>query len=113
MQIVGCTPQPDEAFICEVGRTMTATMRERWPAARCSSATGTRKWSAPLRHLLEESTVRVVQTPFQAPNCAGRHILPVEVVPNKPGTCVARTVFRMVPLASFLLNTYNQIPPLP
>jgi transposase InsO family protein len=27
------------------------------------------KWSAPLRHMLEESRVRVVQTPFQEPNC--------------------------------------------
>jgi transposase InsO family protein len=27
------------------------------------------KWSAPLRHMLEESRVRVVQTPVQAPNC--------------------------------------------
>jgi putative transposase len=25
--------------------------------------------SAPLRHMLEESSVRVVQTPFQVPNC--------------------------------------------
>ena len=28
-----------------------------------------RKWSAPVHRLLEESAVRVVQTPFQAPNC--------------------------------------------
>jgi transposase InsO family protein len=27
------------------------------------------KWSAPVRQLLEESKVRMVQTPFQAPNC--------------------------------------------
>ena len=26
------------------------------------------KWSAPLRHMLDESGVRVVQTPFQAPH---------------------------------------------
>jgi hypothetical protein len=26
------------------------------------------QWSAPLRQLLEESKVRVMQTPFQAPN---------------------------------------------
>jgi hypothetical protein len=28
-----------------------------------------RKWSAAVRHLLETSGVRVVQTPFRAPNC--------------------------------------------
>ena len=28
-----------------------------------------RKWSAAVRHLLETSGVRVIQTPFRAPNC--------------------------------------------
>jgi putative transposase len=28
-----------------------------------------RKWSADVRHLLETSGMRVIQTPFRAPNC--------------------------------------------
>jgi hypothetical protein len=48
---------------------MTAT--DEGALARCRVLICDRhqKWSAPVRQMLEESRVRVVQTPFQAPNC--------------------------------------------
>jgi putative transposase len=35
VQIVGCTSHPDDTFMRQVGRTMTAIDEERWPAAGC------------------------------------------------------------------------------
>lgn len=69
VQIVGSTPHPDDAFMIQAGRTMTAT--DEGALARCRMLICDRdqKWSAPVRQLLEESSVRIVQTPFQAPNC--------------------------------------------
>jgi hypothetical protein len=69
VQIVGCTPRPDEAFMCQAGRTMTATDEGALAGCRVLICDRDQKWSALLRHMLEKSSVRVVQTPFQAPNC--------------------------------------------
>jgi hypothetical protein len=69
VQIVGCTPHPDEAFMSQAGRTMTATDEGALAGCRVLICDRDQKWSAPLRHMLEESKARVVQTPFQAPNC--------------------------------------------
>ncbi len=69
VQIVGCTSHPDEAFMAQGGRTMTAPDDEVLAGCRVLICDREQKWSARVRHMLEESTVRVVQTPFQAPNC--------------------------------------------
>ena len=52
----------------QAARTMTAL---DGALARCGAliCNRDRKWSAPVRRLLEESAVRVVQAPFHAPNC--------------------------------------------
>jgi putative transposase len=68
VQIVGCTPRPDEAFMSQSGRTMTATDEGALAGCRVLICDRDQKWPAPLRHVLEESRVRVVRTPFQAPN---------------------------------------------
>jgi hypothetical protein len=48
---------------------MTATDEGALAGCRVLICDRDQKWTAPLRHMLEESSVRVVQTPFQAPNC--------------------------------------------
>ena len=69
VQIVGCTPHPDEAFMAQAARTMTAADEGALAGCRVLICDRDQKWSAPLRRRLEESGVRVVQTPLQAPNC--------------------------------------------
>jgi transposase InsO family protein len=69
VQIVGCTPRPYEVFMVRAGRTMTATDEGALARCRVLICDRNQKWSAPVRQMLEESRVRVVQTPFQAPNC--------------------------------------------
>jgi putative transposase len=61
--IVGSTPHPDEGFMRQVGRTLTAA--DEGVLVGCDRDA---KWSAPVRDRLGEAGIRVVQTPFQAPN---------------------------------------------
>jgi transposase InsO family protein len=53
VQVLGITSHPDEAFMRQVVRTLTMADA---------------KWSAAVRERLEEANVRVVQTPYEAPN---------------------------------------------
>jgi len=68
VQIVGSTPHPDEMFMRQVARTLTAADDEESLRHRVLICDRDRKWSAPVRQFLAEAEVRVVQTPFQAPN---------------------------------------------
>jgi putative transposase len=68
VQIVGCTRHPNEAFMRQAGRTLTATDEGALSDCRVLICAGDSKWSAPPPHA-EESRVRVVQTPFHAPHC--------------------------------------------
>jgi putative transposase len=47
---------------------MTATDEGALAGCRVLICDRDQKWTAPLRHVLEESRVRVVRTPFHAPN---------------------------------------------
>ena len=73
-QIVGSTPHPDEMFMRQVGRTLTAaddeeSLRHRVPICELDP-----KWSAAVRQFLADAEVRVVQTPFQiGPTCTDDH----------------------------------------
>ena len=69
VQIVGCTPHPDDAFMRQVARHFTDPVDGVIAGPRLLICDRDRKWSAGVRHLLETSGVRVVQTPFCAPNC--------------------------------------------
>ena len=68
VQIVGSTPYPDDTFMRQVGRTLTAADEGALVGHRVLICDRDRKWSLSVRQRLEESGVRVVQTPFQAPN---------------------------------------------
>jgi putative transposase len=69
VQIVGCTPHPDEAFMVQAGRTMTAFDEGALACCRMLICDRDQKWSASVRQTLEECNVRMGRTPFQAPNC--------------------------------------------
>jgi hypothetical protein len=67
VQIVGLTPYPDEVFMRQVGRTLTAA-DGMLVGHRVLICDRDRKWSLAVRQRLDESGVHVVQTPLQAPN---------------------------------------------
>jgi transposase InsO family protein len=68
VQILGMTPHPDEAFMRQVGRTLTAVGEGALVGHRVLICDRDAKWSAFVRARLGDAGIRVVQTPFQAPN---------------------------------------------
>ena len=68
VHIVGSTPHPDEAFMRQVTRTLTAAEGGWLVSHRVLIFDRDAKWSAPVRERLDAAGIRVVQTPFQAPN---------------------------------------------
>jgi putative transposase len=68
-KIVGCTPNPDEAFVLQACRSLTTADDGLLVGERFLICDRDRKWSTRAQRLLEEAGVRVVRTPFQAPNC--------------------------------------------
>ena len=68
VHIVGSTPHPDDLFMRQVGRMLTAPDEGVLVGHRVLICDRDAKWSAPIRRLLEDSGIRVVQTPYQAPN---------------------------------------------
>jgi putative transposase len=69
VSIVGSTPHPDEAFMLQIARHLTDADDGPLNGPRVLICDRDRKWGSGVRHLLETSDVRVVQTPFRAPNC--------------------------------------------
>jgi hypothetical protein len=68
VQIVGSTPHPNELFMRQVGRTLTAA-EVRLLRDNCMLICDRlRKWNGEVRRLLREAGLRVVQTPLEAPN---------------------------------------------
>jgi putative transposase len=70
VQIVGSTPHPDELFMRQVALTLTAAddgSLSRHGVLICDRDAN---WRLPLRERLNESGIRVVQTPYQAPNAS-------------------------------------------
>jgi transposase InsO family protein len=65
VQVLGTTAHPDELFMRQVVRTLTTADGEACRVLICDRDT---KWSAAVRERLEEAGMRVVQTPYQAPN---------------------------------------------
>ena len=66
--IVGSTPHPNELCMRQVGRTLTAADDNLLADHRVLICDRDTRWSAPVRERLGEGGIRVVQTPFQAPN---------------------------------------------
>jgi putative transposase len=68
VHIVGSTPHPDERFMQQVARTLTTADEGTLIGHRVLICDRDMKWSAPVRARLGEAGIRVVQTPYQAPN---------------------------------------------
>jgi transposase InsO family protein len=68
VQMLGSTPHPDEAFMRQVVRTLTIADADQCRVLICDRDA---KWSAAVRERLEEAGIRVVQTPYEAPNANG------------------------------------------
>ena len=65
VQVLGTTPYPDDAFMRQVARTLTMADVDQRRVLICDRDA---KWSAAVRERLQEAGIRVVQTPYQAPN---------------------------------------------
>ena len=68
VQILGLTRHPDEGFMRQVGRTLTTADEGVLRDHRVLICDRDAKWSLPVRERLGEAGIRVVQTPYQAPN---------------------------------------------
>jgi putative transposase len=68
VQIVGSTPFPDERFMRQISRTLTTAADGLLVQPRVLICDRDTKWSAPVRAQLREAGIRVVQTPYPAPN---------------------------------------------
>jgi len=65
VEVLGTTLHPDDAFMRQVVRTLTMADANPCRVLICDRDA---KWSAVVRERLEEAGIRVVQTPYQAPN---------------------------------------------
>jgi putative transposase len=68
VQILGSTPFPHDLFMRQMVRTLTAVDDGALVQHRVLICDRDAKWSALVRVRLREAGIRVVQTPFQAPN---------------------------------------------
>jgi putative transposase len=68
VQIVGSTPHPHDVFMQQVVRTLTAADDGLLVEHRVLICDRDTKWSAPVRARLGEAGIRVVLTPYRAPN---------------------------------------------
>jgi transposase InsO family protein len=68
VQIVGSTPHPDERFMQQVVRTLTAAEDGLLIQHRVLICDRDTKWSTPVRARLGDAGIRVALTPYRAPN---------------------------------------------
>jgi transposase InsO family protein len=68
VDIVGSTPYPNELFMDQVSRTLTAADTGLLRDHTVLICDRVRKWSEDVRRRLGEAEIRVVQTPVRAPN---------------------------------------------
>jgi putative transposase len=68
VHIVGSTPQPDALFMQQVSRTLIAADDGFLRGHRVLICDRDAKWSVPVRARLSEAGIRVVLTPYRAPN---------------------------------------------
>ena len=68
VQIAGSTPHPDDVFMQQVVRTMSAADDGLLVQQRVLICDRDTKWSASVRARFEEAGIRVVLTPYRAPN---------------------------------------------
>jgi putative transposase len=65
VRLLGTTLHPEETFMHQIVRTLTMADAETCGVLICDRDA---KWSAAVRDRLREAGIRVVQTPYQAPN---------------------------------------------
>ena len=65
VQILGSTPRPDETFMCQIVRNLTLGDGDQCRVLICDRDA---KWSRAVRARLQDAGIRVVQTPYRAPN---------------------------------------------
>jgi putative transposase len=68
VQVVGSTPHPHDVFMQQVVRRLTAADDGLLAQHRMLICDRDTKWSAPVRARLGEAGIRVVLTPYRAPN---------------------------------------------
>jgi transposase InsO family protein len=69
VHIAGSTPNPDAVFMAQVARNLTDALDGFLVGHRFLICDRDSKWNEPFRQMLREFGVRVVRTPYQAPNC--------------------------------------------
>ena len=69
VHVLGSTPHPDEAFVVQTMRHLTNEVDEVFGGNRLLICDRDRKWSAAVERFLATAGVRVIRTPFLAPNC--------------------------------------------
>ena len=96
VQILGSTPYPHDMFMQQAMRTLTADDDGSLVPHRVLICDRDTKWSAPVRARLGEAGIRVVQTPYQAPNAnayAERFVRSIKRRVSQPRDPVRRTAF--------------------
>ena len=68
VQIVGSTPHPNDLFMRQVGRSLTAADDGFLRGSRILICDRDRKWTADVRRVLGDAGIGVVLTPIRAPN---------------------------------------------
>jgi len=86
VQILGSTPHPNEAFMGQVARTLTMADGGLCRVLICDRDA---KWSTQLRERLRDAGIRVIQTPYRAPN-ANAHA--ERFVRSIKGECLNRLI---------------------
>ena len=71
VHILGSTRHPNEVFMRQVARVATVADDGVLVGARVLICDRDRKWSRAVQDLLQASEIRVVRTPFRAPNAKG------------------------------------------
>jgi hypothetical protein len=69
VHVLGSTPHPDEAFVVHTMRPLTNEVDEVFRGNRLLICDRDRKWSAAVEGFLASGGVKVIRTPFLAPNC--------------------------------------------
>ena len=69
VQVIGCTPYPDEAFVIQCLRHVTGETSGLLREGRILLCDRDPKWSRGVEQWLGAAGVRVVRTPLRAPNC--------------------------------------------
>ena len=64
-EILGSTPHPDEAFMHQVVRTLTMADADSCRVLICDRDS---KWSGSVREIVQQAGIRIVRTPYRAPN---------------------------------------------